>query len=257
MSIATKKYFENIDNRKKQSDMVKKLWEDKGYRQNQLDRLNDRYKNPDYCEKLKLSLEKYYENIDNRKKQSDVTKKYFENKDNRKKQSDMVKRYFENIDNRKEQSNRIKNYFKNTDSHIKLSMSIKKLWENDYYKIRIIEFNLGGFWYGNVRYYNDDKYCEKFNNNFKERVRSFWNYKCFICDKPQSNRKLHVHHVHYDKKMCCNGSPQDCVPLCDTCHGKTCHNRDYWEDYLTYKLYSINPDGKCFYKKNETIKTTI
>jgi len=118
-------------------------------------------------------------------------------------------------------------------------------------KLKITEYQVGGFWYGNVIDNENYKYCEKFNGNFKERVRSFWYYKCFICDEPQHGKKLAVHHIHYDKKMCCNGSPQDCVPLCNACHSATNSDRDIWEDFLTKKLYSIYPDGKCFFTKDE------
>lgn len=114
-----------------------------------------------------------------------------------------------------------------------------------------VEEHYGGFWYGNVRYYDGPQYCEKFNKEFKERVRAYWNYQCFECGTPQNGRLLGVHHVHYDKKMCCNGSPQDVVPLCASCHSKTNKNRDYWEDHFTELLYAYNPDGKCFFTKEE------
>jgi hypothetical protein len=106
-------------------------------------------------------------------------------------------------------------------------------------------------------------YCPKFNNSFKERVRAFFGNRCFECGKPQSENmvktrggviksvKLHVHHVHYNKKMCCDGSPQDVVPLCTSCHAATsAGDRDYWEKHFTKKLYAAM-GGKCFYTKEE------
>jgi ribosomal protein S14 len=109
---------------------------------------------------------------------------------------------------------------------------------------------VGGQWYGNVKY-NDNPYCEKWTAELRERVRAYFGYVCFECDTPQNHRKLNVHHIHYNKKTCCDGSPHDMVPLCPECHTKTNFNRDYWEDHLTELLYANNPDGKCFFTKEE------
>jgi len=106
-------------------------------------------------------------------------------------------------------------------------------------------------WYGNVRYCEGIRYCEKFNVEFKERVRAYWGYKCVECGSPQNGRKLHIHHVHYDKKMCCNGSPHDVVPLCQSCHMRTNGNREYWEDRFTELIYQNNTNGKCFFTREE------
>jgi NUMOD3 motif len=118
-------------------------------------------------------------------------------------------------------------------------------------KCKLIEGKFGGLWYGAVRYYGDDLYCEKWNEDLKERVRAYWGYICFNCGTLQGKKKLAVHHIHYNKKTCCDGSPHDMVPLCRSCHGATNHNRDYWEDHLTELLYSYNPDGKCFFTREE------
>lgn len=115
---------------------------------------------------------------------------------------------------------------------------------------KMSESHIGGYWYGNVRYY-DNPYCEKWTENLRERVRAFFNYTCFECGVKQNGRKINVHHVHYDKKTCCNGSPHDLVPLCPECHTKTNFNRDYWEDHFTERLYAVSPDGKCFFTKEE------
>jgi hypothetical protein len=117
-------------------------------------------------------------------------------------------------------------------------------------KLKMSESGIGGFWYGNIRY-DDNPYCEKWTAELRERVRAYFNYICFECGTPQNRRKLNVHHIHYNKKTCCDGSPHDMVPLCPECHTKTNFNRDYWEDRLTELLYAGNPDGKCFFTKEE------
>lgn len=135
-----------------------------------------------------------------------------------------------------------------------------KVWERFNRKSEIFHQNIyekyvGGFWYGNVDFKaSTSKYCEKFNKEFKERVRAYWNYQCFECGTPQNGRALHIHHIHYNKKMCCDGSPHDVVPLCNSCHIRTNYNRNYWEKHFTELLYMYNPIGKCFFTKEEIIQ---
>ena len=130
------------------------------------------------------------------------------------------------------------------------------------YDIRLknVESHIGGFWIGNIRYYDGPQYCEKFNTDFKNRCRAYWNYTCMLCGVHESQhitktkgnqRHLTVHHVHYDKKMCCNGSPRDVVPLCGSCNVKVNTNRKHWEKYFTDLIYSQSPSGKCYFEPEE------
>jgi hypothetical protein len=116
---------------------------------------------------------------------------------------------------------------------------------------KIIEQYFGGFWYGNINYFDTPQYCEKWTEDLRERARAYRGYKCFECGTPQNGRKLNVHHVHYNKKTCCDGSPHDLVPLCLPCHTRTNGNRDFWESHFTEMIYSIDPRGKCFFTKEE------
>lgn len=96
-----------------------------------------------------------------------------------------------------------------------------------------------------------EPYCEKFNRNFKERVREFWDRKCVICGKTESDnkQKLSVHHVSYNKSSCCDDSTPKFVVLCQSCHTKTNFNRNYWENMLS-EIINTN-SGKCFYTVKE------
>jgi hypothetical protein len=116
---------------------------------------------------------------------------------------------------------------------------------------KIRERQLDNCWYGNVPEHDYIKYCEKFNESLKERVRAYFGYRCFECGVLQNGKKLSVHHVHYNKKTCCDGSPSDLIPLCPSCHNATNTNRDYWEDHFTELLYASDPNGKCFFTKEE------
>jgi hypothetical protein len=94
------------------------------------------------------------------------------------------------------------------------------------------------------------KYCQKFTKKFKERVRIFFGRVCAECGKTEeeNGRCLAVHHVNYDKMLCCNDVEPLFVPLCKSCHTKTNHNRDYWESHFT-KLINDKYGGKCYIEK--------
>lgn len=87
-------------------------------------------------------------------------------------------------------------------------------------------------WKGGISF---EPYCPKFNRGFKERVRDFWNHECGFCGKSEENngKKLAVHHVNYDKMVCCNNVAPLFILLCESCHTKTNYNRDYWEEMFT------------------------
>ena len=103
-------------------------------------------------------------------------------------------------------------------------------------------------WKGGISF---EPYCILFNKEFKERVRAFWGNKCPVCGKTEEDiGKAHsVHHVGYDKEVCCNDNERLFVPLCPSCHSKTNHNREEWEEYFTHMI-SIQ-GGRCYYTKEE------
>ena len=94
-------------------------------------------------------------------------------------------------------------------------------------------------WKGGISYL---PYCPKFNETFKEKVRGYYNHICPICGTTQNKngRSLHVHHVDYNKQTCCDNSIPRFIALCDSCHSKTNHNRDYWRLFLGehFKLFT-------------------
>lgn len=102
-------------------------------------------------------------------------------------------------------------------------------------------------WKGGISF---EPYCSKFNGEFKERVREFWDYKCGLCGKSQKENeiKLAVHHVNYEKMVCCNDTPPLFMPLCKTCHTKTNWNRTFWESILT-EYIMIYFDGNSYLLK--------
>lgn len=95
----------------------------------------------------------------------------------------------------------------------------------------------GNNWQGGI---SSGKYCYKFNSSFKESVRDKFGRVCFICGTPENGRKLSVHHVNYDKSCLCSEIKCEFVPLCMSCHGKTSHNREYYENLILEKLEELN-----------------
>ena len=84
-------------------------------------------------------------------------------------------------------------------------------------------------WQGGISF---EPYCVKFNNEFKEYIRTKFGRICFLCGKTEeeNGRKLSVHHVNYNKNCGCDGD-ETCqfVPLCVGCNSKVNKNREMWE----------------------------
>jgi hypothetical protein len=207
----------------------------------------------------------YWSDPESRKKQSDIAKKLCEDPLTKQRKSENMKKFWSDPENRKKRTyaithaikrNNAENIKKFWNTHPEAKIKQSKIstirWSTIESRMQLCEIAIGGFWYGNVQYYVRPQYCEKFTPEFKNRVRAYWNYTCAECGFVQiPKRTLHVHHVHYDKKMCCNGSPRDVVPLCRSCHLKTNHNRKRWEQHFVELIYSNDPTGKCFFTKEE------
>lgn len=104
-----------------------------------------------------------------------------------------------------------------------------------------------GRWLGGVSF---EPYCPKFTNEFKERVRTFFNHTCQVCmDVWQPGEtKLSVHHVNYNKKSCCDDTKPLFVPVCVKCHSKTNTHREYWDEIFT-NMIMIEHNGECYLPK--------
>ncbi len=91
-------------------------------------------------------------------------------------------------------------------------------------------------WKGGISF---EPYCSKFNNILKEEIRERDNRICQNCGKNKeqnNNRKLSVHHIHYDKPNC----DPDLITLCCSCNSKVNFNRNYWEEYFMKILKEKN-----------------
>ena len=106
------------------------------------------------------------------------------------------------------------------------------------------------FWKGGVSF---EPYCPKFNSEFKERVRSFFGYTCVECGTPQNGKRHTVHHINYDKMMCCNDIKPLFICLCNSCNAKANYNRPHWEQHFTEMIEGYY-EGKCYFTKDEMIE---
>lgn len=100
-------------------------------------------------------------------------------------------------------------------------------------------------WKGGVSF---EPYCPLFNDDLRRRVRSFFKNKCVLCGKEEP--ALCVHHVDYDKYVCCNGNPPLFVALCRRCHIRTNNDRERWALFFNEFIY-LQYGGKCYYTKQE------
>jgi len=86
----------------------------------------------------------------------------------------------------------------------------------------------GSNWQGGKSF---EFYPQDWTDDLKESIRKRDNYICQECGIHQDelNRKLHVHHIDYDKKNC---NPINLITLCIPCHMKTNYNKGYWINYF-------------------------
>lgn len=118
-------------------------------------------------------------------------------------------------------------------------------------KIKLMDTIYGGFWYGNVKYY-ELKYCDLWTANLRSRVRAWYGYQCVECGALwiPGMRRFHVHHIWYNKRTCCDDTPRSLVLLCGHCHGHVQVDHDYWSQHFQDMIDSYY-NGRCWLTKEE------
>jgi hypothetical protein len=157
---------------------------------------------------------------------------------------------------RKKMSDFQKARMQKPEERLKRSLQTKKYFESPEARKRASEMKRGEkspTWKGGISF---EPYCIKFTKEFRERVRAFFDYECVVCGVKQTTRKLHVHHVNYNKDTCCDNSPRLFVTLCMSCHSKTLLRREYWELYFTELIYN-KYNGKCYIDSKTTPNVPI
>jgi phage-related protein len=79
-------------------------------------------------------------------------------------------------------------------------------------------------WKGGISF---EPYSIDWTEALKRSIRERDHYTCQICNQYGNI----VHHIDYNKKNC---SCDNLITLCNSCHTKTNHKRDYWNLYLIF-----------------------
>ena len=97
-----------------------------------------------------------------------------------------------------------------------------------------------------------EPYDKKFNNIFKRRIRKRDNQICMLCEihKEKLSYPLCIHHINYDKLL---SIPQNCISLCNVCHGKTNFNRKHWIKFFQ----GILAEKYSYQYENQQIKIDL
>ena len=73
-----------------------------------------------------------------------------------------------------------------------------------------------------------EEYPQEFNKELKQIILERDNYTCQDIYCKHLSKRLHVHHIDYDKK---NNNVENLITLCASCHCKTNYNRTFWKQY--------------------------
>ena len=76
-------------------------------------------------------------------------------------------------------------------------------------------------------------YTDEFNPQLKKQITERDSFTCQLFTELLPD-KFAVHHIDYEKKNC---NPINLIFLCNSCHTKTNHNRDFWQNY--FQSYQI------------------
>ena len=150
-------------------------------------------------------------------------KKRWENPANREKASATHK----TPEARQKQSVAMKKHWDDPEAWQKHSVAQKKRWEDPEERKRLSAARQHVSiedWEGFAK---EQKYCPKFNEELREKVREKYGRTCWLCGKTEAEngRRLSVHHIDMNKNQGCGDDDDDegirwrLIPLCASCHG--------------------------------------
>ena len=264
-SEATKKYFENNpEARKKNSETQKEVQGTPEARKRSSDATKKRYEdNPDMRKKASITTKKQFEIPGAKEKTSEAIKKYYADNPGARKELSEIFKKVKNTPQARKINSEAQKKVKGTPEDRKRNSETQKIVQkkiqstpearrknSDAQKKRYSDL----WWMGSVKYYDGPMYCEKWTPYLRERVRAFFNHTCVECGTPQNGKKLSVHHVWYNKKLCCDDTPRSLVPLCHPCHAKTSAAKGKKREEFSIHFQEIidtQYDGRCWMSKEE------
>ena len=90
----------------------------------------------------------------------------------------------------------------------------------------------------------DVPYCDKFDDECREKNRDKYRRKCFICGKSEiengytnRSRKLSVHHVDLNKQQGCDNHDWLLIPVCAKCHRMS--HTEIWKSRIVWLLNNV------------------
>ncbi len=113
-----------------------------------------------------------------------------------------------------------------TEEHCKnLSNALKEKYPTEETKKKMSESHKGE---RNINWNNGssfEPYSIDWTLMFRREIRKQNRYICQLCGLSGNE----VHHIDYNKKNC---NMKNLILLCKSCHSRTNHNRNYWEEYI-------------------------
>lgn len=185
--------------------------------------------------KNRSSQLKRNEDIEVRLKNTERQLEYWKNHPEKKKEtSDKMKKLWQGKEFQEKWRKGMKPVYESIEVRNKIGEASKRLWKTEDY-IRKHSGENNPNWQGGIS--GEPLYNRDWNEELKEKIRQRDDYQCQECFTIQSKlkRKLHIHHIDYDKENC---DPNNLISLCHSCHVKTNNkNREKWIEYFKLKIF--------------------
>ena len=168
--------------------------------------IQKRFKDPEYRRKNKERLQKLAQDPDHRRKIKEAALKRFQNPEQRRKNKESREKMYLDPVWQHNHKLGIQKRSQNPEWQRKQKEKNQRIARNENRIRNNIESQIGGFWYGNVRYSDRKQYCERWCPDLWRRIDEAQNYQSVLSGKTKfenEGRSLSRHHVYWQPKACC------------------------------------------------------
>ena len=162
-----------------------------------------RSQDPEWRRKQKEGAQKRSQDPEWRRKVIEANQKKAQTPEWQRKQKEMREKIYQDPEWQRKQKEGAQKRSQDPEWRRKIRYGVIKSYKNHKTKENHKEALIGGFWYGNVRYNERSKYCERWTDDLRRRIRLFFGNKSILSGVKGNGRKLSCHHVYYQKKACC------------------------------------------------------